>query len=163
MKADLFYLAGDAFRGRLTATPENDLATEFVASRFARLGLRPAGGDGSFFHRYNLVMARPGTSGMLEGTRGESQRHFTQGADFYPHRFSASGQAHGKLEFAGFGIVAPELGRDDYRGADVRGKVVLALDHEPGETDPKSPFDGLVTSEHADPLRKALDAQTRGA
>ena len=163
MKADLFYLAGDVFRGRLTATPENDLATEFVASRFARLGLKPIVGDGSFFFRYNLITARPGTPGTLEAARTDTQNRFTQGADFYPLRFSASGRARGKLAFAGFGIVAPDLGRDDYRGADVRGRVVLVLDHEPGETDPKSPFDGLVTSEYADPLRKALEAQRRGA
>ncbi len=72
MRADLFYLAGDAFRGRLTATSENDLAPEFVASRFARLGLKPVVADASFFHRYNLVMARLGTSGTLEALRYDS-------------------------------------------------------------------------------------------
>jgi hypothetical protein len=163
MKADLFYLAGDAFRGRLTATPENDLATEFVASRFGRLGLRPVMRDGSFFFRYNLITATPGTPGTIALAEGDSEIRFTQGADFYPLRFSASGRARGNLAFAGFGIVAPDLGRDDYRGEAARGKVVIVLDHEPGETDPKSPFDGLVTSEYADPLRKALEAQRQGA
>ena len=37
------------------------------------------------------------------------------------------------------------------------------LDHEPGENDPKSPFDGVVMSEAATPLRKALVAQEKGA
>ena len=37
MKADLFFLAGDGFRGRLTATPENGLASQFIASRFQRM------------------------------------------------------------------------------------------------------------------------------
>ncbi len=163
LKADLVFLAGDAFRGRLTATPENDLATEFVASRFARLGLEPIAGDGSFYFRYYLVAAESGLPGVLEVSRDDSMRRFAQGADFYPHRFSASGRARGKLAFAGFGIAAPELGRDDYRGGDVRGRIVLVLDHEPGENDPESPFDGLVRSEHADPLRKAIEAQRRGA
>jgi Zn-dependent M28 family amino/carboxypeptidase len=45
----------------------------------------------------------------------------------------------------------------------VRNQIVLVLDHEPGEKDPNSPFDGLVTSEAANPLRKALAAQERGA
>jgi hypothetical protein len=39
LKADLYFLAGNGFRGRLTATPENELASEFIASRFERLGL----------------------------------------------------------------------------------------------------------------------------
>ena len=67
------------------------------------------------------------------------------------------------LIFAGFGISAPELGHDDYAHMDVRAKIVLVLDHEPGENDPDSPFDGLVTSEAAHPLRKALTAQEKGA
>jgi hypothetical protein len=163
LKADLLFLGGDAFRGRLTATPENSLATEFVASRFSRLGLRTVTNDGSFFLRYNLITARSESTGALEAARGSATRKFFQGADFYPQRFSASGVAQGKLAFAGFGIVALDQGRDDYKGVDVRGRVVIVLDHEPGETDPASPFDGVVTSEHADPMKKAIEAERKGA
>ena len=41
---------------------------------------------------------------------------------------------------SGFGIVAPGVDHDDYQSADIQGRVVLALDHEPGEFDPMSPF-----------------------
>ena len=68
----------------------------------------------------------------------------------------------GPIAFAGFGISAPPLGYDDY-GGDVKGKVVLTLDHEPGERDPNSPFDGVVTSEWSTAWRKALAAQEKGA
>src|SRR5439155_24973716 len=84
------------------------------------------------------------------------------GQEFYPHRFSASGTAAGPAVFVGFGISAPQLGYDDYNG-DVKGKIVLALDHEPGERDPNSPFDGVVTSEPSTAWRKALAAQDKGA
>jgi hypothetical protein len=40
LKADLYFLAGDGFKGRLVGTPENALAAEFVRSRFERAGLR---------------------------------------------------------------------------------------------------------------------------
>ena len=40
---------------------------------------------------------------------------------------------------------------------------MLVLDHEPGERDPNSPFDGVVTSEPSTAWRKALAAQDRGA
>ena len=72
MKADLFFLAGDRFRGRLTATLENDLASEFIASRFQRLGLRRIGDDGSYYHRFNLrrrVSARPTVLNLHWGER----------------------------------------------------------------------------------------------
>src|SRR4029453_18167660 len=81
---------------------------------------------------------------------------------FYPHRYSASATATGDLAFAHFGITAPPLGYDDLRG-DVQGKVMLLLDHEPGENDSTSAFDGVVTSEYSNPLKKALAAQAKGA
>jgi hypothetical protein len=89
-------------------------------------------------------------------------RELRVGQDFYPHRFSASGASTGAVVFVGFGISAPPLGYDDYSG-DVKGKIVLVLDHEPGERNPNSPFDGVVTSEWSTPWRKALAAQEKGA
>src|SRR4029453_10501030 len=64
--------------------------------------------------------------------------------------------------FAGFGIVSPERGHDDYRGG-VSDRIVLVLDREPGVNDPASPFDGVVTAEAAVPIKKVLAAQEKGA
>ena len=43
------------------------------------------------------------------------------------------------------------------------GQIVLAIDHEPGERDPKSPFEGLITAEPSTTWRKVLAAQAKGA
>src|SRR4051794_36750400 len=165
LRADLFFLAGDSLRGRLTDTEENRAAADFIRSRFERLGLKGAGAGGSFFQSYDLMTATAGdpAANMLEIVAGDGvTRHLRLGQEFYPHRFSASGSAAGSVVFVGFGISAPHLGHDDYNG-DVKGKVVLALDHEPGERDPNSPFDGVVTSESSTAWRKALAAQEKGA
>ena len=151
LRADLFFLAGDSLRGRLTDTEENRAAADFIRSRFERMGLNGADPNGSFFQPYNLMTATlPSSSGatnVLEIESGAGQtRQLRAGQEFYPHRYSGSGTASGPVVFAGFGISAPHLGYDDYNG-DVKGKVVLALDHEPVERDPNSPFDGVVTSE----------------
>src|SRR4051812_397878 len=153
LRADLFFLASDSLRGRLTDTEENRATADFIRSRFERMGLKGAGPSGSFFQPYNLMTATAGepASNALEitiedGDRNGLTRQLRLGQEFYPHRFSGSGTATGGLVFAGFGISAPHLGYDDYIG-NVRGKIVLALDHEPGERDPNSPFDGVVTSE----------------
>jgi len=159
LRADLTFLSSDAMQGRLTDTVTNAAAAEFVASRFQRLGLTPAGPKGSYFQPYNLMTASIGATNALTISGGAPAR---SGQDFYPVRFSATGTAKGAVVFAGFGITWPEHGYDDYRG-DVKGKVVLVIDHEPGERDPASPFDGLVTSEAGGPLRKALAAQEKGA
>jgi Peptidase family M28/PA domain len=159
LRADLTFLASDAMQGRLTDTVTNAVAAEFVASRFQRLGLTPAGPKGSYFQPYNLMTASLGAANALAISGGPTAR---SGQDFYAARFSATGSAKGGVVFAGFGITWPEHGYDDYRG-DVKGKIVLVVDHEPGERDPASPFDGLVTSEASGPLRKALAAQDKGA
>lgn len=164
MKPDLFFLAHDLTRGRLVGTPEVELAAEFIKSRFERLGLTPGGSDGSYFHGFNLNTMSLGADNALEIVEGDqSSIRLRMGQDFYPHRFGASGRAKGTLVFAGFGISSPALQYDDYRGADVKGKIVLILDHEPGELDPASPFDGVVTAEAAVPFRKVLAAQEAGA
>ena len=164
MKADLFFLAGDDLQGRLTNTPANRLAGAYIKSRFERMGLKPADSDGSFFQPYNLMTSTLGDENVLEVTGGDSATlRLKPGQDYYPLYFSASGRARGKVVFTGFGITAPENAYDDYRGEALRGKIILALDHEPGERDPSSPFDGVVSSNVGDALRKALFAQKKGA
>ena len=133
MRADLSFLASDAMRGRLTDTPTNVLAAEWIAARFERLGVTPGGPKGSYYQPYNLMKATLGTDNRLivESDGGSARKY---GQDFYPHRFSATASAKGGVVFVGFGMSSPERGYDDYRG-DVKGKIVLALDHEPGERD----------------------------
>jgi hypothetical protein len=165
LRADLFFLAGDSMRGRLTDTEENRAAADFIRSRFERLGLQPVAPGNSYFQPYNLMTASLGQSaanGMEISAADGQTRHLTVGQEFYPHRFSATGSAAAPVVFVGFGVSAPSLGYDDYNG-DVKGKIVLMLDHEPGERDPNSPFDGVVTSESATAWRKALAAQEKGA
>jgi hypothetical protein len=162
LEADLFFLAGDGLKGRLVGTPENALAAEFVRSRFARAGLKPGAPNGSFIQSTNLMVATLGTKNLLElavadGTRLELKPE----QDFYPQRFSASGSVRAPLVYAGFGIHAPKLGYDDY-GDRAKGRIALILEHEPGERDPNSPFDGVVTTEAAVPIKKVLAAQEKG-
>jgi len=159
MKADLTFLASDAMGGRLTDTPQNAAAAEWVASRFARLGLKPIGDGGTYFQTYTLATATLG--------EGNTSSLGAMGTDWYPVRFSPNASAKGELVFVGFGISAPERGYDDYgdpKSAEtIKGKIVVALDHEPGERDENSVLDGVVTAQAADQLQKALAAQARGA
>src|SRR5882762_8677066 len=108
LRADLFFVAGDSMRGRLTDTEENRAAADFIRSRFERRGLKPAGPNGSYFQAYNLMTATLGQStptNWLEIQYGDGgSRQLRVGQEFYPHRFSSSGTATGTLVFAGFGI-----------------------------------------------------------
>ena len=160
LKADLFFLASDEMQGRLTGTRGNRLAGEFIKSRFQRLGLKPAGSDGSYFQPYDLMtttLGRANRLGISGADRAAQQLQLQE--DYYPRDFSASRRVRGSVVYVGFGITAPDLSYDDYGGQPLEGKIVLALDHEPGERNPSSPFDGVVLSEVSQPLRKALLAQ----
>jgi Zn-dependent M28 family amino/carboxypeptidase len=163
LRADLFFLASDGMGGRLTDTPENSLAAEWVKSRFERLGLTPAGPDQSYFHAYNLLTATIGSPNAMQVSISGRTLQPRPTQDFYPQRFTASGRAKGEVVFAGFGVHAPAQGHDDFAATTLTGKVVLALDHEPRERDPASPLDGVVSAEAATPLRKTLAAQAKGA
>jgi Zn-dependent M28 family amino/carboxypeptidase len=163
LRADLFFLAGDAMRGRLTDTEENRATADYIRSRFERNGFKPAAPGNSYFQNYNLMTATLGEGNTLDvlGADGGARR-LGQGQEFYPLRFGASGHVSAPVVFAGFGITATRLQYEDYNG-DVKGKIVLVLDHEPGERDANSPFDGVVTAEPAAGWRKALAAQDKGA
>src|SRR6185369_17612707 len=66
LRADLFFLAGDSLRGRLTDTEENRAAADFIRSRFERMGLKPAGPNNSYFQPYNLMVASLGEGSGLD-------------------------------------------------------------------------------------------------
>ena len=163
LRADLSFLAGDELRGRLAGSPEGRVASAFIKSRFERLGLTPVGDGDSYYHHFNVVQAELGEySRLMVQYDHDLVLAKEPGQDFYPLRESGSGSGSGEVVFAGFGISAPELGHDDY-GDGVAGRVVLILDHEPGEMDAASPFDGLVRSEAASAYRKLAAAQEAGA
>jgi hypothetical protein len=163
LRADLFFLAGDGFKGRLVGTPENALAAEFVRSRFERAGLKPGAPNGSFIQTNNLTIATLGEGNRLEVAMPDGTTlSLRPEQDFYPQRFSASGFVRAPVVYAGFGIHSPKLGFDDY-GDRVKGRIALILEHEPGERDPESPFDGVVTAEAAVAIKKVLAAQEKGA
>jgi hypothetical protein len=171
LKADLFFLAGDAFQGRLTSSPGNTLAAEFISSRFERLGLKRMGNGGTYFQRFLLSSATLGPGNKLDVPIGQMAGHrFRVGEDFVPLTLSPTATVSAFVSFAGFGICDPKRERDDYQHLHLPQdqmarlpRIVLVLAHEPGENDPKSPFDGLVMSEDSLPLTKVLKAQEKGA
>jgi len=164
LRADLFFLASDGMRGRLTNTPEYDLAAEWIASRFARLGLQKLGDLDSYFQRFELVTAKLGEVNRLVLGTPETRRTVKLGEEFYPLNFSANGEVKGRgAALVGYGIKAPQYEWDDYKGRDVKGLIVVVFDGDPDADNPKSPFDGVVTSDYSYARSKALTAQQHGA
>jgi Zn-dependent M28 family amino/carboxypeptidase len=132
-RAHVTFLADDLLEGRGAGTRGYDLAARYVASRFEALGLKPVSDEGWFqeigFVEYKL--AEPETAALTIGGRS-----FGHGKDAILYAMPAEGRqaAEAPLVFAGFGIDAPEAGFDDYKGLDVRGKIVVVLSGFPKGT-----------------------------
>lgn len=136
MKAHVMFLASDAMQGREAGTPSYDVAAQYVASQFYSAGLRPGGDAGSYLQRVPLLRVKAASEGSFTFTppRGQPIR-LEFGKDYIPSADPERDTTtiNAPLAFVGFGISAPALGRDDYRGIDVRGKIVVFFSGVPGD------------------------------
>jgi hypothetical protein len=132
--AHIRFLADDLLEGRETGSRGYEIAANYVAAQFSAAGLRPAGDGGTFFQKINLRSARliADRSAVLIDD-GNSVTALTQKVDVLIHAdFSRPvSDVTAPAVFVGFGIVAPDLGRDDYAGLDARGKVVVMISGAP--------------------------------
>lgn len=126
IKADVTFLADDLLQGRGNGSEGYAIAARFVASRFQSLGLTPAN-NGSYLQpvTFTSTTLKKGAPSFL--TIGNQR--FENGTDVIigPSPRYRDQTIAGDLVFVGYGLDAPEWGFDDYRGLDVKGKIVVAL------------------------------------
>src|SRR6185312_4246371 len=161
LKADLNFLASDSTQGRLSLTNGDQVAIDWIASEFAKAGLKPAF-DGSYLQPVPLIEYRGDrTQGFVSLKRAGAEKkwQFPEVFGAFPHDVDVTAD----VVFAGFGITAPGLHYDDYAGIDAKGKIVLIFDHEPQENDPASIFNGTGNTRYATTRVKAMNAQQHGA
>jgi hypothetical protein len=161
LKADLTFLSSDSMEGRRSLERGDDAAIQWIASEFAKAGLKPAGGD-SFLQSVPLIeyqMDRAQTALVVRHAGQTETFHAPEATGTFSNETTVSGP----VVFAGFGITAPELGYDDYAGIDAKGKVVLIFNHEPQESDAASIFNGKGNSRYANNYSKVMNAQRHGA
>src|SRR5262245_63233634 len=148
LRADLAFLASDALEGRMSLQRGSEVAINFIAAEFARAGLKPLLGD-SYLQPVELIEYRADARAMsVKLLRGGGEQRYESPKDFigsFPIEMTVSAP----MVFAGYGVTAPEFGYDDYKALDAKGKIVLVFDHEPQENDPKSVFNGLGNTRHA--------------
>lgn len=159
LKAHVQFLASDALRGREAGTPDFDRAAEYVAAQMLAAGLVPAGEKGSWFQPVKLTQYRAAEKARWTLVRGRATIPLQFGTDFINAAVPATPDfaAEGGIVFAGYGVVYPEAGLDEYRGLDVRGKIVAIL----GGLPPGLSND--VAAHLADDEQKARFAEARGA
>ncbi len=124
---DAAELASAKYGGRLSGSPGYLQAAQWVADQLKQAGVKPGLGDGSYLQYFPNAYCdvnNPGSVTLMAGKNNKRKDyHFPD--DFYPGSNSASGSITGEIVYVGFGITAPELGYDDYRNLDVKGKILL--------------------------------------
>jgi hypothetical protein len=158
------FLASDLLEGRGVGVRGGDIATEYIATQLALAGAKPAGDNGTFYQRVPLVGIETQPGATLSGTAGEKTLEFRLGDDFVgvSRTERTETQFEGAAVFVGHGIAAPEFRWDDYKGVDVRGKVLIMFTSEPASNDPKF-FDGRALTYYGRWVYKYEEALRRGA
>lgn len=139
LRADLFAFAADSFRGRETGTPDADRAAAWIARRLAKLGVEP-GGDSGYFHRVPMRRTSLRADSIFVTTPAgrvpwKLDRDLAVLSALGPGAPLPKLTASAPVVFAQYGIIDAALGRDDYKGLDVKGKVIVIAGTVPAGVD----------------------------
>jgi Zn-dependent M28 family amino/carboxypeptidase len=159
------YLSHDLLEGRGTGQRGGDIAAEYIATQFAEYGLKPAGDNGSYLQKVPLVgiTTLPETQFSLVPKHGGTM-NLKALEEYVATDQTQQGQSDvdAEIVYVGYGIEAPEYNWDDYKGVDVRGKILLVLVNEPPSDDPKF-FKGKALTYYGRWTYKYEEAARRGA
>ncbi len=125
-------LASDRLEGRMTGTPGHRKAVEYAALQFRKSGLKASGTDG-YFQPVQLVSRQlDETQSKLKLVRNGKAEQLDFAEDGY---ISPAPELAPILEaplvFIGYGLTLPEVGIEDLKGLDLKGKVVVFLSGAP--------------------------------
>jgi Zn-dependent M28 family amino/carboxypeptidase len=159
------FLSHDLLEGRGTGQRGGDIAAEYMATQFAEYGLKPAGDNGSYLQKVPLVgiTTLPETQFTLLPKQG-APMNLKPLDEYvaYDQTQQPQSDVDAEIVYVGYGIEAPEYNWDDYKGLDVRGKVLLMLVNEPSSDDPKF-FKGKALTYYGRWTYKYEEAARKGA
>lgn len=164
IRAHVKFLSSDLLEGRGTGQRGGDIAADYIATQFALNGLKPAGQNGTYLQRVPMVgVATDPSSSLTLQINGKSMPlRPLEDIVAMDESQSATSDMDAPLVFVGYGISAPEYQWDDYKGLDVKGKILLMLVNEPPSTDDKF-FKGKALTYYGRWTYKYEEAARRGA
>jgi len=165
IRAHVRFLSHDLLEGRGTGQRGGDIAAEYIATQFALYGLKPVGEHGTYMQKVPMVGITPGpeTTFSLVPASGEPMTlKVLDEYVAYDQTQQPQSEIDAPIVFVGYGIRAPEYNWDDYKGVDLKGKVLLMLVNEPPSDDPKF-FKGKALTYYGRWTYKYEEAARRGA
>jgi len=165
IRAHVKYLSDDLLEGRGTGQRGGEIAAHYIATQFALAGLKPAGDNGTYFQKVPMV----GVTTLPQTTfsiipAGGAARELKPLADYvaFNETQQPASDVDADIVYVGYGIEAPEYNWDDYKGVDVKGKVLLMLVNEPPSNDIKF-FKGHALTYYGRWTYKYEEAARKGA
>jgi Zn-dependent M28 family amino/carboxypeptidase len=129
LRADIRFLASDLLEGRRAGTRGYDVAAEYVASRFAMMGVA-AGGQGGYFQPLRLREVVPdlaATSAELSAPALAAAIHVPDSAIVNADLAHLDLELSGPMTYVGKGVCDVDSGRDDATGVDLKGRFAVML------------------------------------
>ncbi|WP_425392235.1 M28 family metallopeptidase [Ekhidna sp.] len=142
LKDHIEVLSSDDFQGRKPFTEGEIKTVNYLVDQFKSYGLEPGNGD-SYTQEVPLVelTAMPSETMTIEGNGQKVELSVLDDFVAYTERVvEKTSLDASELVFAGYGVVAPEYGWNDYEGLDVKGKTVVVLVNDPGFASGDSTF-----------------------
>ena len=158
------FLSHDLLEGRGTGQRGGDLAAEYIATQFALYGLKPAGEKGTYMQKVPMVGITPGADTRFSLAPASGRATDLKPLEeyvAYDQTQQPASDIDAEIVYVGYGIEAPEYNWDDYKGVDVKGKVLLMLVNQPTD-DPKI-FHGKALTYYGRWTYKYEQAARKGA
>ena len=164
---DIQTLSSDAFEGRGPATPAEAKVIAYIAEQMKAAGLQPAGDKGSWYQDVPLLKSDIVGTPLLSITSAGTKRTLSQGNEIAV-RAALTGQpsvaiAHAPLVFVGYGVKAPERNWDDFKGVDLKGKIMVVLINDPDFEGGEGDFGGKAMTYYGRWTYKYEEAARQGA
>jgi Zn-dependent M28 family amino/carboxypeptidase len=165
IRAHVRFLSDDLLEGRGTGQRGGDIAAEYIATQFALYGLKPVGDNGTYMQKVPMVGITPQpatTFAIVPAKGGTNDLKPLDQYVAYDQTQQLQSDVNAEIVYVGYGIEAPEYNWDDYKGTDVKGKVLLMLVNEPPSDDAKF-FKGKALTYYGRWTYKYEQAARKGA
>jgi len=134
-------LSSDEYEGRGPGSKGEQLTIKYVEDQFRSQGLEPGNPDGTYLQNVPLVGITPDTKMKftLSGRGRTLEPKFENDFVAWSKRVVDTSRIDADMIFVGYGVQAPEFNWDDFKGIDVKGKVLVVLINDPPVPDPSDP------------------------
>lgn len=158
-------LSSDKYEGRAPMSKAEPLVLDYISAQMKEIGLAGAN-NGSYFQDVPILNVTSKLSATLDFETPKGKLSFEKMSEYVA--FSRKVENEMKLEnsevvFAGYGITAPEFGRNDFEGVDVKGKTIIVFVNDPGYGTSEEYFKGNIMTYYGRWTYKFEEAARQGA